>query len=249
MRPNPLMATFTAMVAFLLSSLQPLSPAACGPRRRWPRRDAEVLVKIFIRRRGAEAGHADEHPVIAQPALPAEAAGGLDADPRRAAQHLRTIGFVLLGEQLPARQRHHGGGDALGGQRRARRHGDRHLRAGGDQRGLRAGRRPRPARSRRGRSGSRRCRCASSAAPGATAPAGSARRCGGSPAPSTRPSPSHRPGGRHAGAAWRAGWRGARSAGASGRPRRGRCESCVSTWMTRCAHDARRCGSPGACSR
>src|SRR5438309_1659643 len=34
-------------------------------------RDTEVFVKIFIRRRGTEVGHADENPVIAEPALPA----------------------------------------------------------------------------------------------------------------------------------------------------------------------------------
>ena len=60
--------------------------------------DTEVFVKNFIRRGGSEAGHPDENPVVAQPALPAEPAGGLDADTGGRAQHLGTIRFVLLGE-------------------------------------------------------------------------------------------------------------------------------------------------------
>ena len=89
MRPNPLIATFTAMVA--LPSRHAFSPYSPSRLRTAADDglggDAEVFVKIFDRCRGAEAGHADEHAVSAQPALPAEPAGGLDADARRAAQH------------------------------------------------------------------------------------------------------------------------------------------------------------------
>src|ERR1700761_4357465 len=63
--------------------------------------DTEVFVKKFIRRRGSKVGHTDEDPITTEPALPAESTGGLDADPRRRPQHLHTIAFVLLGEQLP----------------------------------------------------------------------------------------------------------------------------------------------------
>src|SRR6185295_2528775 len=49
--------------------------------------DAEVLVEFRCRSRGAEALHADEHPTLAEPPLPAETDGGLDGDTRRCAQH------------------------------------------------------------------------------------------------------------------------------------------------------------------
>jgi hypothetical protein len=63
MRPNPLMATFTAMLRSLLRA------SAGRPRRTTLHggagghgfgRDAEMLVEFLVGRAGAEAGHADE---------------------------------------------------------------------------------------------------------------------------------------------------------------------------------------------
>src|SRR3954453_20523556 len=90
MRPNPLMATFTAMVVFLLpvSRFYAKSAQALLHRRdNRLRRDAEMLAQALGRGRAAEAAHADEDALRPQPAVPAEADRGLDAHPQRIAQH------------------------------------------------------------------------------------------------------------------------------------------------------------------
>ena len=51
------------------------------------RRDAEFAVEHRRRRRGAEAAHADEVAVSADPAVPIAGDGRLDADARRRAEH------------------------------------------------------------------------------------------------------------------------------------------------------------------
>lgn len=44
------------------------------------RRNAEMLVQFLVRRAFAKAGHAAEHALFAQPAVPAEADQGFHAD-------------------------------------------------------------------------------------------------------------------------------------------------------------------------
>src|SRR5271157_2638365 len=90
MRPNPLIAIFAAI--FVFSPLRGCIYLSAGDSGNSPadRRlgYAEMLVQHLRRGRGTEAGHADEHAVGAEPAVPAEAAGGFHADAQRGAQHL-----------------------------------------------------------------------------------------------------------------------------------------------------------------
>ena len=85
------------------------------------------------RRRGAKRLHADKGAVFANPAIPAEAQGRLDADTRRRSQHGAAIVGALLFEQFPARQRHHGGLDALLRQKVGSRHDGLDFRAARQQ--------------------------------------------------------------------------------------------------------------------
>src|SRR3569832_558942 len=104
-----------------------------GPARSWPARsprtlqlalggldhgvrgDAETFVELLVRRAGPEALHADEDPVIADEALPAELHRRLDRDPDRGlADDLGLIGLGLGVEQLPAGGGDHAATDAFG---------------------------------------------------------------------------------------------------------------------------------------
>ena len=135
-------------------------------------------------------------PSVAQPALPAEAARRLDADARHAAQHLRrgtprpaarttpSTAATPPRPRCPRRPARRAPPCAIGD-----------LRAGGDQRRLARALRLGQHVAAAGAAVLGRRRCAAPAAPGGSAPAGSARRCAGSPVPSTPPSPSRRPGG------------------------------------------------------
>src|SRR5918999_824458 len=75
-------------------------------------REAEVLVEVLRRTRGAEAGHPDRVAVLGRPLAPAQERGRLDRDPsaygRR--QHAVAVVVVLLREAVEA-----GGGDHAGG--------------------------------------------------------------------------------------------------------------------------------------
>src|SRR6185312_3873424 len=107
MRPNPLMATFTAIPAFPSVRLKP-SFYGCGD---GLRRDPEVPIEVLIRGGCPETVHPDEHACFPEPALPAEPACRLDADAGGGAKHIQPITLVLLGEQLPAGQRDDGSRD------------------------------------------------------------------------------------------------------------------------------------------
>src|SRR5689334_2129820 len=99
-RPNPLMATFTAMISSLSLPVRDYGsaePFAHGLGDGF-RRDAEMPEQILGRRRGAEAGHADEDPLRSQPAFPAEADRGLDADAQGVAQHFFLVADILRRE-------------------------------------------------------------------------------------------------------------------------------------------------------
>src|ERR1044071_6775154 len=125
MRPKPLIATFTAMTRSL-----PLQ-TFLGRGDRGIGGDAEMLVEIGPRRRGAEPGHADEAAVGADVVLPPEGARGLDGDAHAArAYHALAIGNGLPLEQFPAGQGHHRRADALGLQLGPRLDRDRDLGAG-----------------------------------------------------------------------------------------------------------------------
>src|SRR6202453_1920411 len=71
-------------------------------------REAEMLVDVGPRGARAETRHANEDAGRSDVTVPAEARGGLDADARRGAQHLRAVLLALLLEQLPAGHRDDG---------------------------------------------------------------------------------------------------------------------------------------------
>src|SRR5260221_11561551 len=137
MRPKPLIATLTA-ISILRGEFasNALSLSMFQPRQRrlddLLGSDAEMAVKLFRRRRGSEPGHADHRPGLADIMRPAEGAGGLDRDAWHAAEDTGAIGGILLVEQLPARHRDNGGGDAFGLEGLARRQREGNLRAGGE---------------------------------------------------------------------------------------------------------------------
>src|SRR5436190_90233 len=81
--------------------------------------DAEMLVDGLARGRGTEIAHADKGGARAEPAVPAEAYGGLDSDPRRRAEHGVPVILGLALEQFPARHRYDRGGDPVLRQRLA----------------------------------------------------------------------------------------------------------------------------------
>src|SRR5208282_4509368 len=76
-------------------------------------RDAEMSEKVGRGRGGAKTFHADEGAVVADPAVPAEARGGLDSYTRRRTQHRAAIIIALALEQFPTGHGHDGGLDAL----------------------------------------------------------------------------------------------------------------------------------------
>src|SRR4051812_43848801 len=78
MRPNPLIATRTAMGLFLL--LKPRQRGIGGGFRG----DSEMLVQILRRRAGAKTAHADEGAIGTGIMLPTHRACGLDRDAHRA---------------------------------------------------------------------------------------------------------------------------------------------------------------------
>src|SRR5436305_14490487 len=103
-RPNPLMATFTVIASssFVANlEVQPLFDD--GGDRVW--RYAEMPVKILVRSGGAKPVHADEDSFGADPSLPTEAAGRLDAEAGDSPENLGAVGIILQREQLPAGQR------------------------------------------------------------------------------------------------------------------------------------------------
>src|ERR1700735_3740270 len=71
-------------------------------------REAEMLVDVGPRGARAETRHANEDAGRSDVTVPAEARGGLDADTRCGAQHLRAVLLALLLEQLPAGHRDDG---------------------------------------------------------------------------------------------------------------------------------------------
>src|SRR4030095_14026556 len=97
--------------------------------------EAELLQDHVAGGRGAAVVPGDDLAVLADPAAPAEAGGGLHrypgADP--GGQDLVAVALVLVLEQLPAGHRHHPGGDAVGLEQVAGIHGHPDLGAGGDQ--------------------------------------------------------------------------------------------------------------------
>src|ERR1700753_1913131 len=93
MRPNPLIATRSAMTLFSLQCfLRGLRRGFGG--------DAEMLVDVLVRRGGAERVHADEDAARSDVTVPAFAHAGFDGDLYcRLADHGVTICCVLFLEQ------------------------------------------------------------------------------------------------------------------------------------------------------
>src|SRR5579883_28561 len=121
-RPNPLIATRTAIVLssgnFLFAG-PGRPPGRCsetflGRGDHRLRGDAEMYIERLVGSGSAEAAHADEDAVGAEIALPAEAHAGLDADAQRAlAEHRPAVRRGLAVEQAPARHGDHRRAEAL----------------------------------------------------------------------------------------------------------------------------------------
>src|SRR5689334_6488506 len=130
-RPNPLMATRTAINSILLLHSRERSLGCllrCNPER---------LIEFLVGRARSEMVNTDENAVRANIALPAERRGRFDGNVNASGtKHLRPIGGVLLVEQAPARHRHHLRRNRLLRQDFVRRERDFNLRATGEKRHL-----------------------------------------------------------------------------------------------------------------